>query len=146
MSQHNQSSGAQIVAAFFSGGLMSAGIAISQMIDPVKVINFLDVVDHWDPTLLVVMASALMTYAIGYALLKRQRKPLLDKHFHLPERTKLDKGLVFGALLFGLGWGIVGYCPGPAISALHLGAAGNWGFVVAMVVGFAIAHFKPLNG
>lgn len=100
--------------AFIAGLLMSIGITYSQMIDPVKVKAFLDVTGHWDPTLLVVMVSALLTYGIGFGLIRGRKKPVFAPKFHLPEKREIDRPLVIGAVLFGAGWGLVGYCPGPA--------------------------------
>jgi len=131
--------------AFIAGLLMSVGITVSQMIDPIKVKAFLNVLGAWDPTLLVVMVSALVTYAIGFAIIKKRQKPVLGAKFHLPEKTVIDRPLVIGSVLFGAGWGLVGYCPGPALAALFGGSAGTLGFVVAMLVGFVIASKVPLQ-
>lgn len=124
---------------------MSVGITISQMIDPVKVKAFLNVLGNWDPTLLVVMVSALVTYAVGFAIIKKRKQPVLAAKFHLPEKSAIDRPLVIGSVLFGLGWGLVGYCPGPALAALFGGSTGTLGFVVAMLVGFVIASKLPLK-
>lgn len=131
--------------AFIAGLLMSVGISISQMIDPIKVKAFLNVLGNWDPTLLVVMVSALVTYALGFALIKRRRKPLFASKFSLPTKTTIDLPLVAGSALFGAGWGMVGYCPGPALAALLGGSTGTIGFVAAMLIGFVIADRVPLG-
>ena len=131
--------------AFIAGLLMSVGISVSQMIDPIKVKAFLNVLGNWDPTLLVVMVSALVTYAIGFALIKRRRKPLFASKFNLPTKTDIDLPLVAGSALFGAGWGMVGYCPGPALAALLGGSTGTIGFVAAMLIGFVIADRVPLG-
>lgn len=129
-----------LVMAFFSGLLMAAGIAISGMIDPTKVLGFLTLSANWDPSLILVMASALLIYISGFQLLKKQASPKYAAQFHLPSYTKPDKSLVGGAAIFGAGWGLVGYCPGPALSALTSGSAGTIGFVVAMVLGWFAIH------
>lgn len=128
-----------LMIALIAGLLMSVGISISQMINPVKVIAFLDFTGDWDPTLLVVMVSALVTYAIGYAMIKKRHQPIFGRQFYLPTKRDIDKPLVTGALLFGFGWGMVGYCPGPAMAALLGGSTGTLGFVVAMIIGFFVA-------
>lgn len=131
--------------AFIAGLLMSVGISVSHMIDPIKVKAFLNVLGNWDPTLLVVMVAALVTYALGFALIKRRSKPLFASKFNLPTKSVIDMPLVAGSALFGAGWGMVGYCPGPALAALLGGSAGTVGFVAAMLIGFVIADRVPLG-
>jgi uncharacterized membrane protein YedE/YeeE len=111
------------------------GLTVSGMINPAKVLNFLDLVGHWDPSLAFVMAGAIPVAAIGYALARRRSAPLCAPAFFGPTKTRVDARLVSGAALFGIGWGLVGYCPGPALAALGFG---NWRtvlFVAAMLVG-----------
>lgn len=130
-----------ILIAFLSGMLMTAGIAVSAMIDPNKVLGFLHVGPNWDPSLALVMGGALAIFLPGYHLLVRKRKaPVCDSKFHLPGQGRVDRKLVIGAVLFGLGWGLVGYCPGPAIAALTSGSMGTAGFVVSMIVGWYISR------
>jgi uncharacterized membrane protein YedE/YeeE len=130
----------KLLVAFISGLLMSVGMAISKMIDPQKVLGFLDLSGNWDPSLALVMAAALIVYSIGYRLFIHKPAPLFDKQFYLPSARYIDKPLLVGAAVFGLGWGMVGYCPGPAISALSSGSSGTLGFVLAMVTGWFIAR------
>lgn len=132
------------IIAFLAGLLMSAGITYSLMIDPQKVLGFLTLNSSWDPSLLLVMLSALAVYATGYWLVIQRGKPMLASQFYLPEKTTLDKQLLLGALLFGAGWGLTGYCPGPAIAALSTGSAGTIVFVIAMVSGWFIS--KRISG
>ncbi|KTD63875.1 DUF6691 family protein [Legionella spiritensis] len=106
------------IIAFLNGLIFGAGLTVSNMTDPNKVLNFLDITGDWDPTLLVVMASALLTTFIGYRLINRCAKPVFAERFYLPEQKKIDGKLLIGSALFGIGWGIAGYCPGPAITAL----------------------------
>lgn len=135
----------QILFALLSGVLISAGIAVSKMIDPLKVISFLDVTGNWDPSLALVMAAALAVYTVGFRLVVKRPTPILNSGFHLPTKQQLDKPLLVGAAIFGVGWGLVGYCPGPAIAALPAASSGTAGFVVSMVVGWFIAAKLPLK-
>nr|WP_240474928.1 DUF6691 family protein [Rheinheimera baltica] len=123
---------------------MSAGIAYSQMIDPAKVLGFLSLNKNWDPSLMLVMAGALAVYSAGFWLFAGKGKPLLAEHFHLPTKRELDKPLVIGSLLFGAGWGLVGYCPGPALAAISAGSLGTLAFVAAMVAGWFISRRLPI--
>lgn len=128
----------QVIAALASGILFGLGLGVSRMIDPSKVLGFLDIAGSWDATLLVVMVSALAVYAIGYRLVMRRPKPILGDVFHVPTRRDVDARLVLGAGLFGVGWGLAGFCPGPALTALVLGRTEVLLFVVAMLVGAAL--------
>jgi len=105
------------------------------MINPGRVQAFLDVAGDWDPTLLFVMGAALVPSALAYLVRRRMDRPLLANQFFIPENRALDRQLLIGAVLFGIGWGLVGFCPGPAISGLVLGAWQPWLFVVAMLAG-----------
>ncbi len=128
----------QIFAALASGILFGLGLGVSRMIDPSKVQGFLDVAGAWDATLLVVMVSALAVYAVGYRLVMRRPKPILGDVFHVPTRRDVDARLVLGSAIFGIGWGLAGFCPGPALTALVLGRTEVLLFVVAMLVGAAL--------
>lgn len=132
----------QLLVSFIVGVLFSAGLLVSQMVDPNKVINFLDVSGNWDPSLMLVMGSALVVFGSGYRLLiKDKNKPLLSKSFSLPGQHFVDGRLVTGASIFGIGWGVVGLCPGPAIANLS-GSDGNViAFVLSMVVGMILSRF-----
>lgn len=129
-----------IIIAFIAGLLMSAGIAYSQMIDPNKVLGFLTLNANWDPSLMLVMAAGLAVYSTGYWLFAKKNKPLFAEHFSLPGKKDLDKPLVIGALLFGAGWGLAGYCPGPALAAISSGSSGPLAFIAAMVAGWFISR------
>lgn len=130
-----------ILVAFLSGLLMTAGIAVSAMIDPNKVLGFLHLGTGWDPSLALVMGGALAIFLPGYHVLRRARNtPVCVKEFHVPGKGPIDRKLVTGAAIFGLGWGLVGYCPGPAIAALTSGSAGTAVFVVSMIVGWAMSR------
>lgn len=129
-----------LVAALLAGLIFGAGIALAGMINPDKVLNFFDLAGQWDPSLAFVMAGALAVTLIGYRLVLHQTRPLFDLRFHLPTRRDLDPALIGGAALFGIGWGIAGFCPGGAIPALGLAQPDAVLFVVAMVCGIALAR------
>lgn len=126
------------LASLATGTIFGAGLALSDMINPARVLAFLDVAGRWDPALAFVMGGAIIPMVIAYAFLKRMRAPLLDKSFFMPENRVLDRRLIIGAALFGVGWGLVGFCPGPAIAGLILGAWQPWLFVIAMLAGMWI--------
>ncbi|WP_372626729.1 DUF6691 family protein [Arsukibacterium sp.] len=135
----------QLFFALLSGLLISAGIAVSKMIDPQKVLGFLDLTGNWDPSLAFVMAAALVVYTIGYRLSQKKGAPLLSSGFTLPSKQQLDRSLLIGAAIFGVGWGLAGYCPGPAIAALPAASSGTVGFVAMMIIGWFIAGKVPLK-
>jgi uncharacterized membrane protein YedE/YeeE len=124
-----------IVSALLIGALFGFGLAVSEMIDPARVIGFLDVTGRWDPTLLFVMGGALAVTLPGFPLILRRARPLFAEFFALPTKSRLDTSLIGGAIIFGIGWGIAGFCPGPALAALTSGSPGVALFVVAMIAG-----------
>lgn len=124
-----------IFAALVAGLLFGLGLTVSQMINPAKVLGFLDLFGDWDPSLALVMATAIPATMLGYAAARRRRSPLCAAHFNSPTRTQIDWPLIGGAVLFGVGWGLVGYCPGPAVAALGLGNPATALFVGAMLIG-----------
>ena len=130
----------RIVIAGIIGLMFGAGIAISGMGNPAKVLNFFDFAGTWDPSMLVVMGSALVVTAIGYRLVLRRTKPVCEAKFHLPTNRKLDVPLVAGSAVFGIGWGISGFCPGGAVPALGLAEPSAWIFVGSMLAGIAAAR------
>ena len=126
----------RIVSAALAGLIFGIGLALSGMLDPARVIGFLDVAGgHWDPTLVFVLGGAVTTAFVGFALVRRRRAPLFDSGFHLPQTTAIDGRLLGGAALFGVGWGLVGYCPGPAIASLGFVGEPAAIFALAMVAG-----------
>lgn len=129
----------RIVAGLLCGLLFGLGLVISGMADPAKVLNFLDLAGAWDPSLALVMAGAATTAFVGYRLAWRRPRPLLLPGFDLPRATRIDAPLVVGAALFGVGWGIGGYCPGPAWTGLSLAAPGTLVFLPCMLAGLALA-------
>ncbi len=133
----------QAAFAASAGAVFGAGLTISQMSNPEKVLAFLDITGNWDPSLLVVMAAGLAAAILGYRLVLGLPGPLADDVFHLPTRSDLDGRLIAGAVIFGVGWGIAGYCPGPVIAALPFGAPEPWLMVVSMVAGFWLSTRVP---
>jgi uncharacterized protein len=127
-----------VVAAFFAGALFAVGLALGGMTQPSKVIGFLDVTGDWDPSLAFVMLGAIGVYMPLYRLIVRRRQPLLVPRFVLPTRTDLDARLVIGGAVFGVGWGLGGYCPGPGIAALGSGGVHALAFAASMVGGMAL--------
>jgi len=124
-----------IVAALASGIIFGLGLCLSEMINPTRVVGFLDVFGTWDMTLVFVMISAVAVTAIGFPLVTRRPKPVLADRFLIPERTDIDRRLITGSVLFGIGWGLAGLCPGPAIAALASMSPSILIFVAAMIGG-----------
>lgn len=122
------------------GLLFGTGLVVSMMVDPLKVLAFLDVAGDFDPSLFLVLVTALIVTAIGYRLVLPRKKPLLDDRFRLPEASAIDRRLILGAALFGIGWGISGLCPGPALTALGTGRLEMLLYVPAMALGLLAAR------
>ncbi len=129
---------AAILSSLAVGALFGAGLAISRMMYPEKVIGFLDVAGNWDPTLIMVMIGAVAAAAPGLALARKRGAPAFGGAFQIPTRRDIDAPLVAGAAVFGVGWGLAGFCPGPAIAALSTGAAPAFVFAAAMLAGMAL--------
>ncbi|MGH8516291.1 MAG: DUF6691 family protein [Panacagrimonas sp.] len=123
------------IVALFAGVLFGMGLMLGGMTDPAKVIGFLDLAGRWDPSLAFVMGGALCVTLPAFQLLLRRGRPLLEQRFFMPTRTDLDARLIGGAVLFGVGWGIAGLCPGPAVANLAFGSPQVLAFVAAMIVG-----------
>ncbi|GAB4207299.1 MAG: transporter [Coleofasciculaceae cyanobacterium] len=121
--------------ALLAGLLFGLGLGVSQMIDRDRVLGFLDVTGVWDPTLLFVLGGAVTVTVIAFRFVLRRPQPVFANRFHLPTKKDIDKPLIIGAALFGVGWGIAGYCPGPGITALMLGIWNPVLFLVAFVAG-----------
>jgi hypothetical protein len=128
----------QALAALVAGLLFGLGLTVSQMANPAKVLGFLDLAGDWDPSLAFVLAGAVATAAVGFRLVQRAGRPLLAPAFRLPTATRIDRPLLLGAALFGLGWGLVGFCPGPALAALGLDGLPVPVFVLAMLAGMLL--------
>jgi uncharacterized membrane protein YedE/YeeE len=129
---------AQAACALVAGTLFGLGLAISGMINPRKVLGFLDIAGAWDPTLAFVMLGALAVTMPAFRFVVRREGPWFARKFALPQRKDVDVRLVTGSLLFGIGWGLAGFCPGPALAALVVGAPRVYVFVAAMIAGFLL--------
>lgn len=128
----------RLIPPLVSGGLFGAGLALSGMTDPARVRGFLDLFGDWDPTLAFVTGGAVLVMALAWRIRARMPKPVFGEKFSLPDRTDLDPQLLVGSALFGIGWGISGLCPGPAIASLALSPGAVLPFVAAMLAGMAI--------
>lgn len=128
----------KVIFAGLTGLVFGIGIALSGMMNPAKVLNFFDVAGQWDASLAFVMGGALIVTALGYRLVWRRSKPVFEDQFQIPGSTRIDRKLLGGSALFGIGWGIAGFCPGAALPAL---GTGRWEvvlFVVAVIVGLVL--------
>ena len=132
-------------AALLSGAVFGFGLSLSGMLDPARVRGFLDVAGDWDPSLAFVLGGAVAVAMLGTFLSSRIKRPVLDEAFHWPSDTGIDRHLVLGSALFGAGWGMAGFCPGPALAGLSLGLGPVFLFVLAMVAGMTI-HDRYVGG
>lgn len=130
-----------VFTAGLAGVIFGIGLLLSGMADPAKVQGFLDLAGRWDPSLAMVMVGAIAVGVVGFAIAKRQTHSLLKQPMQLPTATVLDRKLVIGSALFGIGWGLAGVCPGPALVTLAMGIPQAIGFVVAMLFGMQLLHF-----
>ena len=127
------------LVALFCGTIFGIGLVISQMVNPAKVLGFLNVFGEWDPSLAFVMIGALIISSPLFHLFKNKEKPIFYTSFSISENKEIDKRLIFGSILFGAGWGLAGLCPGPAISSIALLNISSVTFVFSMFIGFYIA-------
>lgn len=128
----------QIVVALFVGILFGIGLIVSGMTNPAKVQSFLDLAGHWDPSLGFVMGGAILVGLVAFHYAGKRKRSLLGDTMHLPTATRIDRRLVLGGLAFGAGWGLAGYCPGPALASLAVGGAKPLIFAAAMLAGMGI--------
>jgi len=133
------------LVSLITGIIFGIGLVISDMINPEKVLGFLDIFGNWDPSLAFVMIGALIVSSPMFHLLKKRKKPIFANEFNYSNNKNLNKGLIYGSVLFGAGWGLVGLCPGPAISSLALLNIYSIIFVASMFVGFYFVKFLNLN-
>lgn len=133
----------RLVPPLVSGTLFGAGLTLSGMTDPARVRGFLNLFGNWDPTLAFVMGGAVLVMAVAWRIRARMAKPVFGEKFSLPDRSDLDPKLVVGSALFGIGWGIAGLCPGPAVASLALSPAAVLPFVAAMLAGMAVHSLLP---
>ncbi len=134
-----------LISALIAGFIFGLGLILSGMTNPLKIQNFLDVFGSWDPSLAFVMAGAIAVTLPGYFLLKKRPGPVFGEQFKWPTKTALDPKLLSGAALFGVGWGIGGYCPGPALTSLPLAASGTLVFCATMLFGFSATKFFTMK-
>ncbi|MGE3296660.1 MAG: DUF6691 family protein [Porticoccaceae bacterium] len=130
----------KLIASLASGIVFGIGMAVSGMTNTQRVQDFLDFFGAWDPTLAFVMGGGLLVTTLGYRFVLRHPAPLFAGSFSLPTKTDIDKSLLIGATIFGVGWGLVGYCPGPALAGLTYGYAPTLAFIPAMIVGLMLAR------
>ena len=128
----------KIIPPIVSGTLFGAGLAVSGMTDPMRVRGFLDIFGDWDPTLAFVMGGAVLVMAAAWRIRSRMQRPVFGEKFSLPDRKDFDARLIGGSVLFGIGWGIAGLCPGPALASLALSPVAILPFVIAMVAGMLL--------
>lgn len=134
------------LAGFVAGLIFGLGLIVSGMANPAKVLNFLDLAGAWDPSLAFVMGGATLTAFVGYRLAWRRPAPLLNPTFDIPQSRSIDRPLLVGAALFGIGWGIGGFCPGPAWASLALLAPGTLIFLPAMLLGLGLGARLKAGG
>ncbi len=130
-----------LVAAAASGLLFGSGLVFSDIVNPARILGFLDIAGDWDPSLVVVMAGALIPSSFAYFIRKRLQRTVLDLRFHEPASHSIDGRLVLGAIIFGAGWGLVGFCPGPTIAAFGLLSIPAFIFGAAMLTGMTVYRF-----
>jgi uncharacterized protein len=138
-----------VIIQLLIGVLFGTGLVVAGMSNPQKVLNFLDIAaiasGEWDPSLAIVLGGAVVTTFIGYRLAFKRERPLLDTQFHLPKKSAIDPPVLIGSAIFGIGWGLAGFCPGPAFTALGTGSASAMIFVAAMLVGMAGARWLAVK-
>ena len=132
----------QPLVSLVAGVVFGLGLAVAEMTNPLKVLDFLDLAGNWDPSLAFVMGGAVLVTLVAFRFVLRRPVPLYGDRFHLPTLTQLDRKLLGGAALFGIGWGLAGYCPGPALATILSGNSETWLFVPAMLVGGAVQRWQ----
>ena len=127
-----------VIAALFAGLVFGLGLIVSGMANPAKVLGFLDLGGNWDPSLAFVMAGAIAVGAVAFTVANRRSRSMLGAEMRLPSARHLDRRLILGSMLFGIGWGVAGFCPGPALVSLGMGEVKALVFVAAMLVGMGV--------
>jgi uncharacterized membrane protein YedE/YeeE len=126
------------IVALLCGTVFGIGLSISGMLNPERVQNFLDITGHWDPSLAFVLGGAVAVAFAGMSIVRRMRRPVYEKEFFLPTSRQIDGRLIIGSTIFGVGWGLGGFCPGPAIASLSVGLIPSFVFVSFMVIGMVL--------
>jgi len=129
------------IFSFISGLIFGIGLTVSGMVNPAKVIAFLNILGNWDPSLVFVMVGAIIFSTPFFYILKNKKKPLFNSSFQIPSRTNIDRNLIIGSSLFGVGWGMVGLCPGPAVSSIVFLQPLSILFVIALISGFYLCRY-----
>ena len=129
------------LSSLISGIIFGLGLTISGMVNPQKVLGFLNIFDEWDPSLSFVMVGAILIFSPLHFIFKRKSRPFFAQSFIIPSKEDIDKNLILGSSIFGIGWGLVGFCPGPAISAIAFINIDVYIFVLFMFVGFYLGSF-----
>lgn len=132
----------QPLVSLVAGVVFGLGLAVAEMTNPLKVLDFLDLAGHWDPSLAFVMGGAVLVTLVTFRFILRRPVPFYGERFHLPTLTQVDRKLLIGAALFGIGWGLAGYCPGPALATVLSGNSETWLFVPAMLAGGALQRWQ----
>ena len=128
------------ISVFLIGLLFGLGLVVSGMINPAKVLGFLDVLGDWDASLAFVMGGAVVVNFIGYRMITKRPHPLFESNFTIPTRSDIDTQLIAGSALFGIGWGLVGFCPGPALASLGAAPEQSAAFAIAMLIGMSVTR------
>ena len=128
-------------SSLLSGIVFGLGLTISGMVNPEKVLGFLNIFDAWDPSLMLVMFGAILIFSPLHYIFKRKSRPIFAKNFFVTSKTNIDKNLIIGAIMFGGGWGLTGLCPGPAISSIAFHNISVYIFVLFMFLGFYLGNF-----
>jgi len=131
----------RLLLSLVAGALFGVGLAVARMTDPLKVLNFLDPAGDWDPSLAFVMGGAVLVTITAFRVVLRRPAPLWAERFYLPTATAVDRQLILGAALFGIGWGLTGYCPGPALAGVFAGNEELWAFLPALLVGGVVGRW-----
>jgi len=129
-----------VLSVLFSGLIFGIGLSLAGMLDPTKVTSFLNILGKWDPSLGFVMLGGVIVTTLGYFFIFKRGKPLFEKDFDLPKKQKIDKSLIIGSALFGIGWGLAGLCPGPVIASLAFDPFGMFLFLLVMVIGLKFGN------
>lgn len=129
-----------LLLSLVTGALFGLGLAIAGMLNPTKVVAFLDITGNWDPSLAFVMGAGLVVNLIGWQIAKRRTQPIFESRFHLPQASQIDRRLLIGSALFGIGWGLAGLCPGPAITSLAFLDSDAVIFFIAMAAGLLVSR------
>lgn len=132
----------QAFVSLIAGAVFGLGLSIAEMTNPLKVLSFLDLAGDWDPSLAFVMGGAVLLTMLAFRFVLRRPNPLFGERFYLPTLTQIDRRLLWGSTLFGIGWGLAGYCPGPALATALSGNTETWLFVPAMLAGGALQRWQ----